>query len=157
MVRQTFIEAFTNLGLVAPAPVVELLSPVTQRALLARDDTLVGTVRFENGRQNGASSELKLLEVDAPMSLPPLCAFTRRIAAGLPEVVQIFLGELQRVAGQGNRPGLRSSRRAVSVDCSLEVCALFLRVWRAASPLQATNAQMLILTTIMTMVIIVVN
>ena len=56
VVRQAFIAAFTNLGLAAPTPVVELLSPVTLRSLLARDDTLVGVVRFESGRQNDALS-----------------------------------------------------------------------------------------------------
>lgn len=103
VMRQAFIAAFTNLGLAAPVPVVELLSPVTLRGLLARDDTLVGVVRFETGRQNEASNGLKLLEVDSTMALPPLCAFTRRTAAGLPEVVQVFVEELERVAGHGHQ------------------------------------------------------
>lgn len=103
VMRQAFIGAFTNLGLAAPAPVIELLSPVTLRGLLARDDTLVGVVRFENGRQNDASTGLKLLEVDATMALPPLCAFTRRTSVGLPEIVRVFVGELEGVAGQADR------------------------------------------------------
>lgn len=104
VVRQAFIAAFTNLGLAAPAPAVEVMSPVTTRGLLAADASLTGVVRHESGRQSAASPGMKLLEVAPTMALPPLCAFTRRTGLAAPEVVRVFVEELKRVSVRAGPP-----------------------------------------------------
>lgn len=98
VVRQSFMAAFTNLGLPAPVPVVEVSSPVTLRALLAADASLVGVVRHESARLAATSTGLKQLQIAPTMPLPPLCAFTRRTGVVASEVVRIFVDELRQIA-----------------------------------------------------------
>lgn len=119
LVRQAFISAFTNLGLPVPVPVVEVLSPVTQRGILLADVRLTGVVRYENGRQGVTQPGLKMLDVAPSMALPPLCAFTRRSELAVPQVVNVFVEELKRVAAGNARsaapPRSRSPRRPTAI------------------------------------------
>jgi DNA-binding transcriptional LysR family regulator len=98
VLRQAFIAAFSNLGLAAPVPTVEVTSPVTTRALIAADASLIGVVRHGGGRQQDALPNMTLRDVGPKARLPPLCALTRRTGLEAPDGVRLFIDSLKCAA-----------------------------------------------------------
>lgn len=94
-VRQQFTAAFLRAGRSPPVPVVETLSPVTLMELLRLEPSFAGVVRFESARADSFAG-LRRLEVSPTMSLPPLCAVTRRKAIDATPIVLAFVDALRR-------------------------------------------------------------
>jgi len=103
IIGQAFVSAFTNIGLPPVPPVLEALSPVTMRSVLAADPTLIGVARQEYVATSVSLGGLRWMDMDPLIALPPLCFITRHSAVAGPAIAQYFLEELRLAAGKHGR------------------------------------------------------
>ncbi|MDZ4357475.1 MAG: LysR family transcriptional regulator [Variovorax sp.] len=91
LVRQTFIAAHMQMGLIVPSATVESLSPVTLSALVRTDRQLLGLMRSE--QMHGEQEHIGLVElpVRPVFPLPSLSLFRRKSVSDSAPLVDRFL------------------------------------------------------------------
>lgn len=101
LMRRALIRAYLDIGIAAPEPVVEVMSPLTIRSMLEFGGVDLGLERSGHAREDERLGVLRVLPVVPQLRLPPLAVFTRRQAGARKALVKAMTEALRHVSTQG--------------------------------------------------------